>query len=233
MKTRMPERAAVEAGRLPMRRRDALRVLAGGLLVAPLAGCGGPGKWHSVDVTGSLPSLSFTMTRATDGRPVTAADYRGQVVMLYFGYTACPDACPTTLSNVADVLGKLGKLQDRVSVLFVTVDPNRDSLATLKDYAAAFSPRMAGLRGTPDQLARLARRYRVVYSVSPATKDHPYEVTHSSALYVFDQTGAARLLVPSMASTTPDITGTAADLRRLVQQGAGGQGVFSRLLAMV
>ncbi len=117
-------------------------------------------------------------------------------------------------------------------VLFVTVDPNRDSLPVLKDYTAAFAPQMVGLRGTADQLAALAKRYRVAYSVTPAKGDQPYAVTHCSAIYVFDQTGKVRLLISSMATATPDIDGAAADLARLVDQ-ANPPGFFQRILQMI
>lgn len=176
------------------------------------------GQRHALDVSDSSPSLAFAMTRATDGRQVTQADYRGRVVLLYLGYTFCPDVCPTTLSNIADALKQLGSDASAVRVLFVTVDPARDTLPVLAEYAASFAPEIEGLRGTPDQLAALARRYRLVYSVTPETKDHPYEVTHSSAIYVFDRSGAARLLVPSLGSAKPDVSGLAADLRHLIDE---------------
>ncbi|MGH6817835.1 MAG: SCO family protein [Methylovirgula sp.] len=182
-----------------------------------LAGCN-ESKFHSIDISGELPSLAFTMTRAADHKEVTQADYRGQVVLLYFGYTFCPDICPTTLTNVHDVLRDLGPDAKQVRVLFVTVDPNRDTLPILADYVKNFGLHMEGLRATPDELATLARRYRFVCSVKPATKDHPYEVTHSSTIYVFDGTGTARLLVSSLATAKPDIKGTTADLKRLVEE---------------
>ncbi len=187
-----------------------------GLGVAALAGCDQAQNWHGIDVSGSTPALDFMMTRAADGKRVTQADYRGKIVMLYFGYTYCPDVCPTTLANVATILGQLGPDAKEIRLLFVTVDPNRDTPAVLADYVKSFAPEIDALRGTPDELAALARRYRVVYSVEPETKDHPYEVTHSSAIYVFDGEGAARLLVPSLSTTNPDLTGTAADLKQLV-----------------
>jgi len=213
-------------------RRYVLRFGAAATLATPLAACGAAAHWHNVDITHSMPALAFDMDRASDGKLVTAADYRGQVVALYFGYTNCPDACPTTLSNLSAVLDRMGKDAAHMQVLFVTVDPNRDSLQRLKQYTAAFSPRMDGLRGTPDALARLARRYRAAYSVTPASPGHPYTVTHATAIYVFDATGDARLLVASMASTKPDIGGTASDLTRLVNERPGG-GVVGRLLRMV
>ncbi len=213
-------------------RRDVARRLAAGFCVLALAGCDSGAKWHAIDISGSLPTLAFTMTRASDGKMVTAADYRGGITMVYFGYTNCPDVCPTTLANIAEILKRLGPGAARVRVLFVTVDPDRDSLATLKSYAALFAPQIDGLRGTKDAIAALARRYRVVYSVTPATKDHPYDVTHSAAVYVFDAAGAARLLVPSLASTTPDITGTVADLKRLIDENHP-PGFIARVMSLV
>jgi protein SCO1/2 len=215
-----------------MTRRRAVALIGASVGTAWLGGCSSHAEWHSIDVSGSSPPLNFAMTRASDGKLVTQADFRGRIVLLYFGYTYCPDVCPTTLTNVADALAQLGSEAKQVRVLFVTVDPARDTPAVLEAYVKNFTPQFEGLRGTPDQLAALARRYRIVYSVTPETKEHPYEVTHSSAIYVFDGSGAARLLVPSLASTTPDITGTAADLRRLVEE-TNPPGLFTQLLRLV
>jgi protein SCO1/2 len=197
-----------------------------------LAACDPKSKWHEQDISGALPRLALNMTDATTNKSVTAADFHGKVVMLYFGYTQCPDFCPTTLTNLADVLQDLGPNADDVRVLFVTVDPNRDSTPVLKQYAAAFAPQVIGLRGTPDELAALARRYRVAYSVTPARNGHPYEVTHSSIVYVFDQSGNARLLVDSMARASPDISGTRKDLQTLIAQHQP-HGILDRLLQLV
>lgn len=193
--------------------------LAACLVVVLLAGCGAGSAWHAIDVSGSLPPLSFTMTRSEDGKQVTQADYRGETVLLYFGYTNCPDVCPTTLSEVHDILMRLGPEVRHVRMLFVTVDPNRDTAPVLSAYVKNFGTEIDGLRGTPDELAALARRYRVEYSVTPASGNHPYDVTHSSAIFVFDGSGASRLIVASLSSTTPDIAGTTADLKRLVDEG--------------
>jgi len=221
----------------PMPRRAMTRRRAGSLMgaafgVALLGGCDSDEKWHSIDVSGTSPPLEFTMARAPSGKKVTQADYRGRITLLYFGYTYCPDICPTTLTNLGDALKRLGPEAADVRVLFVTVDPNRDTLSVLATYANAFAPQIQGLRGTPDQLAALARRYRIAYSVSPETKDHPYEVTHSSAIYVFDDSGAARLLIASLATTNPDIAGTADDLRRLVEE-KHPPSLVTRLLRLV
>lgn len=212
--------------------RRTLGLTAAALLTAPLAGCGRDPKFHNLSIAGSLPPLAFRMTRAADGREVTAADYRGRVVVLYFGYTNCPDICPLTLANLAIVLKRLGPLAGHVSVLFATVDPKRDTLPVLEHYVATFAPEIVGLRGTDNQIAELARRFRVAYSVDAPTESDPtYEVSHSAAVFVFDTTGAARLIVPSMASTKPDIDGTAADLTALIK--APAPGFFARLLALL
>jgi protein SCO1 len=200
--------------------------------IALLAGCDNGAKWRSTVISGSSPPLEFSMTRASDGKAVTEADYRGQVVMLYFGYTFCPDVCPTTLSNVSRILERLGPEARQVRVLFVTVDSNRDTLPVLRDYVKNFAPEIEGLRGAPDQLAALARRYRVVYSVTPETKDQPYEVTHSSAIYVFDKSGAARLLVSPLIASNVDIAGVAADLERLIKD-KNHPGLIARLWRLI
>lgn len=223
----------MNGGQMPGRRR--LLGLMGATLAAPIllapalvTPAWADNGWHNIDIAGSSPALALSMNRATDGKLVTQAAYKGKVVLLYFGYTYCPDVCPLTLSNIAKVLHQLGTEAKDVRVLFVTVDPNRDSLPILKKYTAAFAPQIVGLRGTPDALAALARRYRIAYSVTPASPGHPYEVTHSSAIYAFDATGAARLLIPSMANSSPDIAGTTADLRRLISGEAGG-GIIQRM----
>ncbi len=218
------------AAERPIGRRGLLRLLAAGAVVAPIAACDDSKAWHDVDIGGSSPALQFAMRRAPDGKEVTAADYRGDIAMLYFGYTFCPDVCPLTLQNVGDVLQKMGADAQAVRVLFVTVDPGRDSLPVLGRYFGLFGPRFVGLRGTPDQLATLARRYRIAYSVTPAAGGKGEEVTHSSAVYVFDRAGAARLLVPSLASSNPDIKGVAADLTRLAREHSSVPAWLERLV---
>ena len=213
-------------------RRRAIALTVAGLGAALIGGCQRGDDQSAIDISGNSPPLEFTLTRASDGRRVTEADYRGRIVMLYFGYTFCPDVCPTTLANVADILKRLGPDAERVRLLFVTVDPDRDTLPVLADYVKNFAPQIDGLRGDSDQLASLARRYRIAYSVTPATGTRPYEVTHGSAIYVFDGSGAARLLIPSLGSTASDVAGVTADLRRLVED-ANPPGLFARLMRFI
>ncbi|WP_166679184.1 SCO family protein [Paraburkholderia sp. BL6665CI2N2] len=164
-----------------------------------------------------MPSLDFTLTRAKDGRTVTSKDYIGQIVVLEFGYTFCPDVCPTTLSNLTSALTRLGNKAKAVRVLFVTVDPDRDTLDSLNLYGAAFSSQVDGLRGTERQLESLAHRYRVAYSVSRSKDPREYKVMHSPIIFVFDKTGRIKLL-----STNPDNANDLAhDLEQLVDEQKG------------
>ena len=201
------------------------------LVLALLAGA--PARaWNSTDMTGALPALKFTMTRASDGKTVTAADFKGKIVLLYFGYTFCPDVCPTTLMNITDMLKHLGKQADDVRVLFITVDPNRDTVPVLKQYTESFAPQIVGLRGTRDQLETLAKRYRVAYSVTPAHDGHPYEVTHGAAVYVFNRTGDIKLIFTTLSKPTVKLAPTLADLRDMVA-GEGSGSWWRRLLGML
>jgi protein SCO1/2 len=173
--------------------------------------CGRATEADTTDISGVMPPLSFSMVRANDGAPANAASYRGKIVLLYFGYTHCPDECPTTLANLAVALRRLGPAADNVRVLFVTVDPARDTLPVLKKYVNAFAPQIDGLRGTDNAIAALARRYRVLYAVTPATRDRAYDVTHSDSLFMFDNSGHARLVTMS----TQDTGALATEIRSL------------------
>jgi protein SCO1/2 len=202
---------------MQMERRLLFR-LGGALAASPLVGRPPASEWHPKDIAGLVPPLAFTMTEAASQRTVTEAEFRGRIALLYFGYTFCPDVCPTTLTNLGDVVDRLGTLSDQVRVLFVTVDPRRDTLPVLRRYVALFASQVVGLRGTDDQLMILARRYRVLYSVTPATSGQTSQVSHSAGVFGFDRVGAARLLEPSMATAKPDIEGLAADLQRLLAE---------------
>ena len=179
----------------------------------PLSACGrGEVRPGASDITGIMPNLSFNMTRANDGAALTADSYRGKAVLLYFGYTHCPDECPTTLANLATALHDLGPRAKDVRVLFVSVDPARDSLPILKAYVSTFAPQIDGLRGTDDEIAALARRYRVLYRVTPAGAGKPPAVMHSDSTFFFDRDGRARLVT----TDTNDTKAIDTDIRRLL-----------------
>jgi protein SCO1/2 len=182
-----------------------MRITAVLFALLALLGCSKP-NWHMTDISGGMPKLDFHMT--ADGKPVTAQDFRGKAVALYFGYTHCPDVCPTTLANLTEMLGKVNSPD--VRLLFVTVDPDRDTDQALADYAKAFSPQVVGLRATPTELAALARTYRVAYEVKNGP---PYEVTHSNAVFFFDKDGRARLVT----TDTTDTDAMAEDVKRLLE----------------
>lgn len=190
-----------------------MKQLAALVLVLALAACSrGEIRGGVSNISGVMPDLSFRMTRGDDGAAVTADSYRGKAVLLYFGYTHCPDACPTTLANLAKVLHDLGPRANDVRVLFVSVDPQRDTLPILKAYANSFAPQIDGLRGTHDQIAALARRYRVLYRVQPASEGTDTDVMHSNSTFFFDHFGHARLVTTS----TDDTKAITADVRRLL-----------------
>ncbi|HUN25091.1 MAG TPA: SCO family protein [Steroidobacteraceae bacterium] len=162
------------------------------------------------NVTGLLPQLKFSLTDQ-DNRPVSAHDYRGKVVLLYFGYTHCPDACPTTLAMLAQSLRNLGPAATKTRVLFVSVDPARDTPEVLKRYVGFFGPQFVGLRGAGDALTALTKRYRVAFHLEPPDRNGYYAVDHSSAVFVFDVNGRARLL----GQETDGAAKFTQDLRRL------------------
>lgn len=166
---------------------------------AALAACDGqwPGTaakpgFKGVDITGAEYARTLSLTDA-DGQPRTLADYKGKVVVVFFGYTQCPDVCPTTMAELAEVKRSLGADGARVQGIFVTVDPERDTAALLKAYIANFGPDITGLRGTPEQIKAAAKEFKVFYSKVPGKTDTSYTVDHTAGSYVFDAKGKVRL----------------------------------------
>ena len=167
-----------------------------------LGGChrgGEPLPFRLTNISGHMPDLDFQLTD-DHGKAVTGADYRGTVVVLYFGYTHCPDVCPLTLAQLHVVMQRLGPLADDARILFVSVDPARDTPAVMHAYVNAFDPRAVGLSGTAHAVEALSKRYRSAFTREPGSADGSYEVSHSSALYVFDRDGRARVLATPSAS---------------------------------
>jgi len=164
------------------------------LLAAGLTSCGGkPQNWQLKDITGVIPSLEFELTDQ-NGATLHASDLRGSIVLLYFGYTHCPDVCPTTLATLTHAVKQLGAKGEAIRILFVSVDPARDTQDILKRYVEAFGANVVGLRGDRKTLDALTKRYRVTYGLGQPDAQGNYEVSHSSAVFVFDGKGNARLL---------------------------------------
>jgi protein SCO1/2 len=175
------------------------------LLVFVLAGCRDK-NWQLNDISGHMPDLQFSLTDY-NGKPATEAQFKGKVVLLYFGFTQCPDQCPLTMGKLNSILKKLGPQADRAHVLFVTVDPKHDKPKELKNFITAFDPaRMTGLTGSEKQIEDIARRYRIGYQAGQEG------VVHSNAVFVFDRDDHARLLFESDAKDDAIIH----DLRQLL-----------------
>lgn len=168
------------------------------LLIAPLMACeprATPPTFNATDITGASFARDFRLTDH-NGQTRTLADFRGKLVAMFFGYTHCPDVCPTTMADLAAAIKLLGPDGDKVQVLFVTVDPERDTAALLKQYVPAFNSTFLGLRPTTEQLKMLATEYKVVYQKNPGHEQGNYLMDHSAGTYVYDTQGRLRLLMP-------------------------------------
>jgi protein SCO1 len=185
------------------------------LLAILLLGAGGL-MWmsNSNGTTGSALGIGGPFAlQDGNGKQVTDKDFRGKYMLVYFGYTFCPDVCPTTLNAVADAIDKLGPIAAKIQPLFITVDPKRDTPAVVKQYAAAFGPGIEGLTGTPEEIAKVAKEYRVYYQehrTGPGPGD--YTMDHSSVLYLMNPTGG--FVAPIRADQSGDEI--AANLKKLM-----------------
>jgi protein SCO1 len=163
-----------------------------GLLLATLLIGTGAFIWMSGQGAGGIAGIGgpFTLQNG-DAKTVTERDFRGKYMLVYFGYTFCPDVCPTTLNAVADALDRIGPKADKLQTVFITIDPRRDTPPVVKQYAAAFSPRITGLTGSPEEIAKVAKEYRVYYAehrTGPGPED--YSMDHSSILYLMAPDGS-------------------------------------------
>jgi len=185
---------------------------AAGLLVAVLLLGAGGFLWLTGSTGGPAIGGPFTLENGT-GKLVTDRDFRGKFMLVYFGYTYCPDVCPTTLNAVAAALDKLGPKAKDLTPVFITVDPQRDTPQVIRQYAAAFSPAIVGLTGTPGEIANVAREYRVYYAkhvTGPGPND--YSMDHSSILYFMGRDG--HFIAPVRADESP--AEMAAELEKLM-----------------
>lgn len=158
----------------------------------------------NLDITGNTQFGSDFSLPDASGKMHTLADYKGKAVVLFFGYTHCPDVCPTTMAELSQAMQQLGPDAQRVQVLFVTVDPARDTPALLSQYVPAFNPSFVGLRPADDaQLAKVAKDFRVYYAKVPGKTPDSYTMDHTAASYVFDPSGKLRLFVRDGQGVTP------------------------------
>ncbi|MGE0331214.1 MAG: SCO family protein [Ramlibacter sp.] len=176
-----------------MKRRTLVQSLALGATAALVAACS-PDKpqFRAIDITGAEYARDFNLTDH-NGQPRSIKDFAGKVVVVFFGFTQCPDVCPTALAELAEVKRTLGKDGDKLQGIFVTVDPERDTPEVLKGYMANFDPSFLALRGTPEQLAAMARDYKVYYKKVDGKTPTSYTMDHSAGSFVYDTQGRIRL----------------------------------------
>jgi protein SCO1/2 len=159
-----------------------------------LSGCSEPVSFKSTDISGVDWGKDFNLTDHL-GQSRRLNDFKGKAVVLFFGYTQCPDVCPTTLAELAAVKRDLGPDGDRVQGVFVSVDPQRDTPEVLKAYMASFDPGFVALRGTPEEIKTAAQNFKVFYAQVPGKTEGSYTVDHTAGTYVFDAQGKVRLFV--------------------------------------
>lgn len=177
-----------------------------------------------IDITGHVPPLEFSMEDVETGRTVTAASFRGHPVILYFGFTRCPDTCPLTMQNAATLLRTLGRHGKDMRVLFATVDLTYDTAPRLKGFMAKFGPppQFTGLRATPAELKKVADRYGVFYEApsGPDAPDPVSKIGHSSATYLFGPNGESVALLTALPTAEPKLDQDAMLIRKTMRRAA-------------
>ena len=190
---------------------SALKIVLSLFLLVVLQSCKQPVHWNAGDVAGAMPDLEFALT-GPDGEPVDARSLRGKPVLLFFGFTNCPNVCPTTLARLSVLMQKLGPDANNIHVVFVTVDPERDTPEVMKRYTAAFGPWLLGLSGPEADLTRFRESYGVYAAMESSDSKGIYSVMHSSVIFAFDANGRVRLLI----SNLDDGDGIVSDLKQLI-----------------
>jgi protein SCO1/2 len=189
------------------------------LVALAIAGCDGKPAFKNTDVTGLDYAKDFRLTDHT-GKPRSMADFKGKVVTIFFGYTQCPDVCPTTMAEMKSVMQKLGPADAaKVQVLFITIDPERDTPALLSQYVPAFDPTFLGLYGDIATTEKTAKDFKVYFKKAPGKTPGSYSMDHSAGSYVYDPQGRLRLYVrgaPPGEDASPSIERLAADIKLLL-----------------
>lgn len=191
--------------------RSRRRLLAA-LAALPLVACERVAPtFNSVDITGADYARDFALNDA-QGQRRTLADFRGKVVVVFFGFAQCPDVCPGTLSQLAEIRRRLGADGDKLQAVFITVDPERDTPAVLAQYVPAFDPSFIGLYGTPEETAKVAKDFKVFYQKVAGKTPTSYTIDHTAGSYVFDKEGRVRLFVRH----AQPLEATLADIKQLL-----------------
>lgn len=186
------------------------------VMIIALSACSDQPQWRTAALDPAFPDLRFELT-ADSGEVITEERLRGHLTLLFFGYTFCPDVCPTTLARLRAAMDRLGQhKQDRIKVLFVSVDPARDDPGQLAAYTGSFGPGFIGATAELERLRRLTSRYGSSFSHGPREESGQYPVTHGSSVLVFDRDGRARLLIRE----DDGVEAIAHDLRALLEKPA-------------
>ncbi|MPS25344.1 SCO family protein [Pigmentiphaga sp.] len=192
-------------------RRFVLRAGAAAVAAAMLAACEKKPSFNSTDVSGSDLGTDLSLTDF-NGQPRTLQDFKGKVLVVFFGFVQCPDVCPTALAEFVQVKNSLGKDGDRLQVAFVTVDPERDTPEILRAYVTQFDPSFLGLRGDADATARVAKSFKVFYAKVPGKEPGSYTMDHTAGVYIYDPEGHLRLF----ARHTAGADALTSDIRQLL-----------------
>ena len=181
------------------------------LLAMLLQACSEPLNWNASDISGVMPDLEFSLI-GPDGEVVESKSLQGKPVLIFFGFTSCPDVCPTTLTQLSVVMKKLGPQADDVQIVLVSVDPDRDTPKVMKRYTASFGLWLLGLTGSDQALTTLRKTYGVYAAMESSDDKGAYNVMHSAAVFAFDAKGRARLLI----SDVTDSDAVVADIKQLI-----------------
>ena len=192
------------------------RFLVAALAALALGACGPDGpRFQNADITGASFGRDFTLIDAK-GKQRKLSDFRGMAVVVFFGYTQCPDVCPAAMATLAETMRKLGQFSSNVQGIFITLDPERDTPELLSRYVPAFHPSFIGLYGDAAQTESVAKEFKVVYRKVPGTTPETYTVDHSAGMFVFDPKGRLRLFV-SHGQSAEALTHDLRELLRMVE----------------
>jgi protein SCO1/2 len=181
----------------------ALRLAAAIVVALALAGCDqGKKGFNSVDISGASYAHDFRL-KDPHGNVRSLVDFRGKVVVVFFGFAQCPDVCPTTLADLAEIKKRLGKDGDQLQVIFITLDPERDTPQVLAPYVAAFDPSFIGLAGTPEETIAVAKEFKIFFQKVPGKTATSYTLDHTAGSFVFDRDGHVRLFVRHAGGVEP------------------------------
>jgi protein SCO1 len=177
-----------------------------------LSACADKPSFRNTDITGAEFAREFALTDH-NGQARTLADFKGKAVVVFFGFTQCPDVCPTTLAEMTEAVKQLGSDGNKLQVLFITIDPERDTPELLKKYVPAFHPSFLGLTGNAEAIAKVAKEFKVFYQKSAGKTPGSYTMDHTSNSYVFDPQGRVRLVIKHGMGTEPLVQ----DLKQLLK----------------